>query len=122
MTAWNHQGEPERVPNPELSITVGRSWQVRPTVLLTTNATMQNAMAIQDSLRRSGYWSTMGLASGERNIDAITGTIVIDADSPGQAADTAIARVASLCESLGLTVEVLQEVVVVPAWRDERDW
>lgn len=54
--------------------------------------------------------------------EAVTAAILLDADTPGAAGDIGIRLLTEASTAEGIDTPVLQEVEVVPAWRDERDW
>ena len=54
--------------------------------------------------------------------EAVTASILLDADTPGAAGDIGTRLLMEASAAEGIDTPVLQEVEIVPAWRDERDW
>lgn len=114
--------QPGGGPNPNHEMTVGLSWEVRPTLRTDIELEPASVRPVEARMRRAGYRCSLGLVGGPGDRDALTGTIVVDAGSPGQAADETIRAITDHSHALGIEITDLREVVIVPAWLDERDW
>lgn len=64
----------------------------------------------------------INLTHGPSGATAIGGTFLTEAATPGEASDLCIDALLAAADAENLHVVETQEVVVVPGWRDERDW
>jgi len=97
----------------------GRTWEVRLN-LLTTAPFSEELMARQRP--PSQRWRPLLAFWTFYETGGVGATLVVDDESPGEAADRGIKQLVGAATAEGVPTTVLQEVVVVPAWRDERDW
>ena len=109
------------VPNPDHEVVEGMTWGVRVTLLTDAEFSEERVDRLNDGLRSTGVRCWIGWAYGE-NGAGVSATIVLDAGSPGAAADRALRLLGEVAAADGIDARVLSEVVVAPGWRDERDW
>ncbi|MGQ0572821.1 MAG: hypothetical protein ACT4RN_01310 [Pseudonocardia sp.] len=100
-----------------------RQWDVRP-ILIVSDATVDEGRhrRVAERLRDRGFDFTGMISCGPGGSIGLSGTFVVQAPTPGAAADACIDALAAAAAEEGLRVVDHQEIVVVPGWRDERDW
>lgn len=99
-----------------------RRWEIRPTLITAERVTPERFAPVVQRLRSAGHDFTGLITHGPSGATAIGGTFLAEAATPGEASDLCIDALVAAAEAENLRVVETQEVVVVPGWRDERDW
>lgn len=106
-----------QVPNPTHEVVAGMTWQVRPVLSTATELSEDRFAALDDRLRSRGVRCWLGWANGETG-DGVTGTILVDAVTPGTAADRGTRLLAETAKDEGIETADVVEVLVAPAERE----
>ena len=104
------------VPNPAHEIIAGMTWEVRPVLSTAAEFSEDRVARLDDRLRSRGVRCWLGWAEGGAGV---TGTILVDAITPGTAADRGTRLLAEVAKDEGIETEDVLEVVVAPAERTE---
>jgi hypothetical protein len=113
-------GSAEPLPLPDHEVVEGRTWDVRPTLPTTAEFSKDRLRGLNRRLRSGGIRCWVGwlhAAPGE----AVTATILVDAETPGVAGDIGTRLLLEAAAAEGIATPVVHEVEVLPAWRDEDD-
>jgi hypothetical protein len=106
------------VPNPTHEVVAGMTWEVRPTLQASEEFSEDRVARLDDRLRSRGVRCWLGRANGDTG-EGVTGTILVDAITPGTAADRGTRLLAETAKDEGIETSDVLEVVVAPAERDE---
>jgi hypothetical protein len=105
------------VPNPAHEVVAGMTWEVRPILSTAAEFSEDRVARLDDRLRSRGVRCWLGWAHGD-NGDGVTGTILVDAITPGTAADRGTRLLAEVAKDEGIETDDVLEVVVAPAERE----
>jgi|GEM_PF-3243478 hypothetical protein len=105
------------VPNPTHEVVAGMTWEVRPTLQTAAELSEDRVARLDDRLRSRGVRCWLGWANGDSG-DGVTGTILVDAITPGTAADRGTRLLAETAKGEGIETSDVLEVVVAPAERE----
>lgn len=106
------------VPNPTHEVVAGMTWEVRPTLSTAAVELSEDRVArLDDRLRSRGVRCWLGWANND-NGEGVTGTILVDAITPGTAADRGTRLLAEVAKDEGIETSDVLEVVVAPAERE----
>lgn len=106
------------VPNPTHEVVSGMTWEVRPTLQAAAADVPEDRVArLDDRLRSRGVRCWLGWANGDTG-EGVTGTILVDAVTPGTAADRGTRLLAETANEEGIETADVLEVVVAPAEHD----
>jgi hypothetical protein len=102
------------VPNPTHEVVSGMTWQVRPVLATMTEVSEDRVARLDDRLRSRGVRCWLGWANGDTG-GGVTGTILVDAITPGTAADRGTRLLAETAKDEGIETDDVLEVIVAPA-------
>jgi hypothetical protein len=105
------------VPNPTHEVVAGMTWQVRPTLSTEAELSDDRVARLDDRLRSRGVRCWLGWASNDSG-EGVTGTILVDAITPGTAVDRGTRLLAEVAKDEGIETADVLEVVVAPAERE----
>jgi hypothetical protein len=103
-----------QVPNPTHEVVAGMTWQVRPVLSTSSEVSEDRVARLDDRLRSRGVRCWLGWANGDTG-EGVTGTILVDAVTPGTAADRGTRLLAETAKDEGIETSDVIEVVVAPA-------
>jgi hypothetical protein len=106
---------------PVQQVVEGMTWDVRLTVLTKTGLSTELLERANVRFRTRGVRCYVGWAQSEI-AEALTASMLVDSETLGSAADVGMRHLLDVTSEEGIETPIVQEVVVVPAWRDERDW
>lgn len=106
------------VPNPAHEVVAGMTWEVRPVLSTAAEFSEDRVARLDDRLRSRGVRCWLGWANNDHG-EGVTGTILVDAITPGTAADRGTRLLAEVAKDEGIETDDVLEVVVAPAERDE---
>jgi hypothetical protein len=104
------------VPNPAHEVVAGMTWEVRPILSTAAEFSEDRVARLDDRLRSRGVRCWIGWAEGAAG--GVTGTILVDAITPGTAADRGTRLLAETAKDEGIETSDVVEVVVAPAERE----
>ena len=107
------------VPNPAHEVVAGMTWEVRPVLSTAVEFSEDRVARLDDRLRSRGVRCWLGWANNDHGEGGVTGTILVDAITPGTAADRGTRLLAEVAKDEGIETDDVLEVVVAPAERDE---
>ncbi|MGH4021458.1 MAG: hypothetical protein ACRDT0_19955 [Pseudonocardiaceae bacterium] len=99
-----------------------KKWEVRPLLIVESAVSPELHRQLGDVIQRRGYSFVSLGAIGPSGSHAVGGTFAIEAEDPAAAVQECLMVLSNAISEVDLSVRELQEVVVVPGWRDERDW
>jgi hypothetical protein len=105
------------VPNPTHEVVAGMTWEVRPTLQTAAELSDDRVARLDDRLRSRGVRCWLGSAD-EGSVDGVTGKILVDAVTPGTAADRGTRLLAETAKDEGIETSDVLEVIVAPAERE----
>jgi hypothetical protein len=97
-------------------------WEVRPTLRIDEELDTDDLARLRASTPLELDLHSIGLVRGNRGGHAVTATFVVEADTPGAAADLGLNRFHDLVAAADLPAIGIGEVVVEPADLDPRSW